>query len=288
MKPQNTEIIAQLQLITEDVSFASENDYPFKVFVHEVDTQGELTLEKLLETNNHLSLVNKDDFLKTIREVIPENIQSYIQVIDLVESEAGKLEIYQIQILDESGKYEAFNIFLIETFDGNWLGFSPQVDTEPSSRRSEKLPLEFDDNFGDSVISLKAKLETLLINLKFVVLEYYEPNKIKEDWVLEIGKTKSEVITKLLDSLGFLKICNFKTFNSYLDFDEKDYADNPEFLAEIKQIHQQYQSLDNLLTSKLTNLREYILGGMAVYYLYNIGETQDGDFVGVSTTAIWT
>jgi Nuclease A inhibitor-like protein len=288
MKPQNTELITQLQLITEDVSFASENDYPFKVFVHEVDTQGELTLEKLLETNNHLSLVNRDDFLETIREVIPEDVQSYIQVIDLVESEAGKLEIYQIKINDESGEYEAFYIFLIQSCDGNWLGFSAKVDAEPSSRRSEKLSLEFDDVIGESIINFQAKLEPLLVNLKFVVLEYYEPNQIKEDWVLEIGKIKSEVFTKLLDSLGFLKICNFKTFSSYLDFDEKDYADNPEFLAEIKQIHQQYQSLDSLLESKLMNLREYVLGGMAVYYLYNIGETQDGDFVGVSTTAIWT
>ncbi|AFZ02767.1 nuclease A inhibitor family protein [Calothrix sp. PCC 6303] len=288
IKLSNAELIAQLQSVTQDLSFVSESDYPFDIFVHEVSTQGELTVEKLLEAGNCLNLVDRDDVLEKVREIAPETTQIYREIIDLIESTASKLEIYQIKINDESGEYEAFQIFIIQTENGDWLGFAPKIEAEPSSRRSEKIQITDNTQISPSAIELKSKLELLLSQLKFIVTEYYEPNQIKQGFILEIAATKSDVIYKLLDSLGFLKVCNFKKFSDYLDFDEKDYLNNPEFLEQIRQIHQQYQSLDNFLESNLSNLREYVLGGMAVYYLYNIGQTQEGDWVGIATTAIWT
>jgi hypothetical protein len=288
IKLSHKEFITQLQSVTQDLSFVSESDYPFDIFVHEVDTQGELTVEKLLQAANCLNLVDRDNFLEKVRENIPETTQNYLEIIDLIESTASKLEIYQIQINDESGEYEVFQIFIIQIGNGNWLGFSPKIETESSSRRSEKLPSTDNTKISPSAIELKTKLEPLLSKLKFIVTEYYEPNQTKEGFILEIAATKSDVIYKLLDSLDFLKICNFKKFSDYLDFDEQDYVDDPEFLEQIRQIHQQYQALDNLLESNLINLREYVLGGMAVYYLYNIGQTLEGNWIGISTTAIWT
>jgi hypothetical protein len=111
------------------------------------------------------------------------------------------------------------------------------------------------------------------------VTEYYEKNQEKQGFALEIADTRAVMINKLLDSVGFVKTCAFKGFSENVE----ENAD-----PESREYFKQFKPLDQLLRSSLRNLREYVIGGMAVYYLYDIGQTPSKDWVGVWTIAIWT
>lgn len=279
MKPSNAELVTQLQAATEGLLFPSENEYPFKTFVFEVESQENFTVDNLLKTAGFMIPVNLDDFLQFVSEVAPKNRQNYEQIINLLQLFTSLLQIYRISLSDESGEYEAFHIFVGNTKDGDWISISPKIDSELNARRSERFLIESSTLVKESTLELKNQLEPLLAKLKFIVTEYYEKNQEKQGFVLEIATTKEEIINKLLDSIGFVKTCTFKGFSE--NAKENDDLESREYLEKFK-------PLDELLKSRLTNLREYVIGGMAVYYLYNIGNTQDGDWIGVSTIAIWT
>lgn len=279
MKPSNAELVAQLQAATEGLLFPSENEYPFKTFVFEVESQGDFTVENFLQTAGFMKPVNLDDFLQFVSEIAPESSQNYQEIINFLELYTTSSQIYRISLEDESGEYEAFHILVGNTKDGDWIGICPKIDTEPSARRSEKFLIESSTLVKESTLELKTKLEPLLAKLKFIVIEYYEKNQEKQGFVLEIADTRAVMMKKLLDSIGFVKTCAFKGFSE--NAEENDDPESREYFEKFK-------PLDELLKSRLTNLREYVIGGMAVYYLYDIGQTPYEDWVGVWTIAIWT
>ena len=87
------------------------------------------------------------------------------------------------------------------------------------------------------------------------------------------------LITRLLHNSGSAKATTWQKFSDY----HSDCTDKAEEERLIR-----YQNLDHLLESNLKNIKEYIMGSMAVYYVYVIGETKTDDYLGVSTIAVHT
>jgi Nuclease A inhibitor-like protein len=69
---------------------------------------------------------------------------------------------------------------------------------------------------------------------------------------------------------------------------EAELYDEDDEDPEEKRYYTSLEPLDRLLVSNLSNLREYVVGCESVFYLYDVGQNSDGDWVGVSTIATWT
>lgn len=284
MKPRNAELVAHLEELTNGLFFKrSATDLPFQTFVWEVTENGELSLEKLLQSVGIISPIGMTEFIEFISlvEVIDNASKNkYKYLIDLLQSSLETLEIFRISIFDDIHQedYEAFHIFFGKTQDGDWISISPKVDTEIGANRFMINMHLFESTMPvkRSTLALIAELETVCSGLEFPVVEYSKIAK-KEEFIIEIAENRNLIINKTLDSLGFVKTCVFADFN----------VTEKECTIYEKEDFQKFKRLDHLLQSNLTNLREYVIGGMAYYYLYDLGQTQDGDWVGVWTIAVW-
>jgi len=102
-----------------------------------------------------------------------------------------------------------------------------------------------------------------------------EPLFLSEEWgwalqqVCENAPTRDDLILKLLTSAEDLCMWIFKGFekNQFVDA----------------------QKLNQFLLSNLKNILMYVFCTASGYFsIYTIGETSTGDYLGVSTVAIWT
>jgi hypothetical protein len=124
-----------------------------------------------------------------------------------------------------------------------------------------------------SFLELKNDIDWILTNNSLPVIQYYAKTIVQE-YVIEIGATKDLLIAKLLETAGLVKATTFADFSTEYDNIQPEIVDK-------------YKNLEQLLQSNLNNLREYVIGGMAVYHIYSIGE-REGDYFGVLTIGIYT
>jgi hypothetical protein len=127
---------------------------------------------------------------------------------------------------------------------------------------------------------LATEIKEKLLGVKVLTRQYYEPNHPVENFVMSASARKECVLTSLLEAVGFVRTCPFQEFSKEAE-NYKDYPNEASHYIKLKPI-------DDFLGNNLSNLREYVVGCMSVYYLYDVGQTSDGDWVGVRTVAIWT
>ena len=111
------------------------------------------------------------------------------------------------------------------------------------------------------------EIKERLSNIKFITRQYYEPDYEVDTYILETAKNKEILLSRLLYLNGFINTCHFEDFSNEFE---------------------NLKPLNEILRSNLTDLREYVIGCMSIFYLYDVGQTIDGDWVGVRTTAVWT
>lgn len=128
-------------------------------------------------------------------------------------------------------------------------------------------------------LSLATEIKKRLIGIKLFTRQFCEPHQPVERFVMRIASTKELLICDLVDAMGFARVCQFIQFSQ-----EAEGYDDPED----EERYTSLEPLDQLLTSNLSNLREYVVGCASVFYLYDVGQTLDGDWLGVSTAAVWT
>jgi hypothetical protein len=97
---------------------------------------------------------------------------------------------------------------------------------------------------------------------------------------MRIATNQAALVDSLVDATGFSRVREFNQFGKEAEL----YNDHPE----AGKRYMVLKPLDELLVKNLSSLREYVVGCMSVFYLYSFGETSEGDWVGVRTTAIWT
>ena len=291
MKPKTAELLAQLRELTQDFSFPiSESDYWVKPFVWDIDHQGEFTLEKFLrsETPNFSYYRSQGQMMQSLSieefwqycfysaQQHPELTQQYESFRELLQTYTVELEAAKIRTLNDPK--DSFPILLGQTKSGEWIGISPEVYADFEQWGG-----------GDTIIAgeplltpeppqteltkdLLNQLEPILPNLKLDALPSWY---FQEGFIVRVGSNREAMLTLLLDNLGFARtvpFCQFDYFDEYDEIEEREIR----------------QRLDQFLTSNLSNLRTYLLGICTCYHIYTMGQTSDGDWVGVSSIAVWT
>jgi hypothetical protein len=146
---------------------------------------------------------------------------------------------------------------------------------EQAARQREKT--------GEATLSLAAEIKEYLVGMKLFTRQLYEPHQPIDHFVMRVAASKELLISNLVDAMGFSRVCQFTEFSQEAELYDEDEEDPEE-----KRYYTSLEPLDRLLVSNLSNLREYVVGCESVFYLYDVGQNSDGDWVGVSTIAIWT
>lgn len=291
MKSKNAKLLQQLTEVTAGLEFPwSDASEPINPFLWEVETQGEFTIENLFrsETPNFASYVEGGKIMRTANlddyiENVWQKSEKHQTVIKLLKDNTSFLEAAEIRTLHDPQPPDTFNIILGLTKSGEWIGISPSIPVEfqeynPTGEYtvgSSLLPVYQPQTAKN--VELFTQLETLLADL-----DYYEPNILggftATGFIVRLGKTRESMFNNLLDATGFARTFPFQQFTPIPEY-EDDFDE--EYM-------QGYQALDAFLKSKLSNLHTYLFGIGCCYFIYAIGETEDGDFAGVTSLAVWS
>lgn len=291
MKPKTAELLAQLRELTQGLSFPiSESDYWVKPFVWDVDQQGEFTLEKFLisQTPNFsyyrsggqiMQPLTLDEYWQYSFHAVqqnPEISQQYETLRELLQTYTVNLEGAKIRTLNDPK--DSFPILLGQTKSGEWIGISPEVyadfeQWEGGDTMTAGEPLLTPELPQTELTKeLLDQLEPILPNL---LLDASPSWYLLKGFIVRVGSNRESMLTILLDNLGFARtvpFCQFAYFDEYDEIEERETRER----------------LDQFLTSNLSNLRTYLLGICTCYHIYTMGQTSDGDWVGVSSIAVWT
>jgi Nuclease A inhibitor-like protein len=176
-----------------------------------------------------------------------------------------------------SGKevFESIKILVGKVSDDCWIGISPtcsniEFPDQPTLEIFLAQQLE-----NDETAVIKSNLKPVLDVLMFIT-RYGSNFEQDNRCICEFAKTESEVINRLLHLSNFVNTWEFKGIGyartGYFEIDEAS----------------KFDRIDELLTSHLKNLRVHVVGTTSMFDLYAIGQAESGDWLGVSTTAIWT
>lgn len=170
-------------------------------------------------------------------------------------------------------EFEAFPLIIAETVAGSWMGIMPDVHSDSSACRTvhkhrdielyQSQPVPID---AATTVILE-DVRVCLSDMTFITRQFYELDYEMDEFWVEFANSKEQLLSRLLYVNGFINIYEFS-----------DFSVEPDAL----------QPLDQLLRAHLTDIREYVVGCMSVFYLYDVGQTIDGHWVGVQTTAVWT
>lgn len=286
------ELVNRLAVVLPGLEiYESESScYPFKTFVWKVDEQGEFTLDKLLLAQGFMKSVAWDDFLQSVitnssnlttyltleANLTPEEISQKCQTLEtMLQTQCKNIAVYKIIQFDPVSpdqNLDNFYIIIAETHQGNWLGIAPKIGSMDNIRTdTERVQISTDFISIDSNQTLINTLENVLKGLEFATT----PDTTTREFYLAFANSQEQTIYQLLDAIDFVITCSFAPFGSVAEYED------PEFFYNI-------EPLDKLLQLNLTNLREYVIGTYSLYHLYAIGNTQNGDWVGVSTAAVWS
>jgi hypothetical protein len=286
LKPRNAEFFLQLQEVTKGLDFpSSASDNPINPFLWELETKGQLTIENLLraETPNFdqyrsggeiIQVANLDNYWQSLcqeRENSPT-------VIELLKTHTSFLEAAHIRSLDDL--HDSFRIVFGSTTSGEWIGISPRIPADfeewnPRGTGSPLLPIYVPQT--QITRDLLARLEPLLPDLDFDEPNFWGGYRFK-GFIVRVGATRELMFSSLLDSIGFARKFPFLKFTPVVS--EEDEGEDEEVLVAT-------QALDTLLQSNLSNLHTYLFGICTCYNIYAIGQTQEGDWAGVASMAVW-
>lgn len=291
MKPKTAELLAQLRELTQGFAFPiSESDYWVKPFVWEVERQGEFTLEKFLrsETPNYsyyrsggqiMQPLSVEDFWQSCLHSAQQNpgiIQQYELFRELLQTYLVHLEAAKIRTLNDPK--DSFLILLGTTQSGEWVGISPDVYSEFQQWEGGDIITQGEPLLTPELPQTKLTKE-LLTQLEPILphLEMGEPQTwyLLKGFIGRVGSNRESMLTSLLDSIGFARTVPFCQFAYFDEYDEIEDIETRE-------------RLDQFLTSNLSNLRTYLFGICTCYHIYTMGQTSDGDWVGVSSIAVWS
>jgi hypothetical protein len=117
----------------------------------------------------------------------------------------------------------------------------------------------------------------------------------KNQYACKFAETEDAVIDRLLHLSNFLVTWKFEGMSLgseglegvYKYVEGNDEAEG-HYVLEYPEEEGKFDSIDGLLRSHLQNLRVRIVGNISIFDIYAVGQAQNGDWLGVSTIAVWT
>ncbi len=255
------------------------------------------------------------------RSVIME--QRYLDLLELLRSHVAELRAYKVIKYDESvceeseeegdelpvdeesdeveyafpiglytNVFESFNILVGKVNDNCWIGISsisPYSDYPLTRPTPQKFIPQRLDSLVPDLQALETKVKPILDSLSVVVRQFYNSYEEVECYACEFAETEAALIDRLLHLSNYLRTWEFEGM-SLGDGDERregyGYTEEDEEYNEKEEY--KFDEIDRLLKEMLGDLRVHILGNQSIFDIYAIGRSPDGDWLGVSTRAIWT
>ena len=317
MKPHNAEFFQQLREITKNLRFGSESDDKFEPFIWETNRQGNMTLEKFLQSEGFLFPLRANTLLEfvsssaswsswgssTPNEVAIKMGLKYTEIFNFLNTHMKRLEIYLVSNLGQENsniRKEAVKTSRI----GNPQFYSLSVDKlyefKETCIEQEAFHIIIGETFEGEWLGIAPKMacdRTRRGGQRFVLPEPLvteNTSKFKQnlsELVLELEFTVIECLAFYRKEQAIVEAGSIKeellyrlleSVGFFRAFTFEDYCD------EDSSNPLQFRLLDEFLRSNLTNLQEYIVGLNARYFIYSIGQTEEKDVLGVSTMATWT
>lgn len=276
-------------------TYGSESDYPYQVFLWEVNQRGEFNLEKLFLAMGHLKGITLDDFytgdintlewfqilnyrgegsamLKGAQEVI----QGFRTLMAQLEPYLTNWQVYRLTSnTQDEIEIDLYTYILIgQTAVGDWLGLSTELSSEwQAVHLMGCSPIPLGRDLAIAKPENQAAIEVL--ESASSRIERFENIDYLECFVGEIAEQRDLMLKKLFDRAGFIKIAELgEGF-----FGEDDQDNNEE--------HNQNQNFANLVKSNLTNFQFYRFSQVIVH-VYLVGQTEDGDWIIIHTQSTET
>lgn len=292
MKLETQNLLASLEVIVENLSssyagIASDGHEPFHAFAWSVTEQGEFNFAQLLRSLDFLrkidlTTITREWQSKTMYYSQAEGVVRELPVlIETLTSQLKTVQAYQLKTYIEEtctpstdgfDGFEACELIVGETHDGDWIGICPCFPRPHTVHYGEIIFREVITP-SQSTIALKQQLEPILETLKAAIISYEASISFGVTW--QFAQKEDELIEKLLESACILEAWQFKKFlknPDNLDIDE-EYS---------------FLELEKFVKTYFHQPILYVLGNWAVFRLYLVGQIKNGDLLGTVTAASWT
>jgi hypothetical protein len=313
MKASTVELIAELSDLIDGLWLTSDTELPFQtVAIEGVMDYPFLSVETLLTEIGFLEKHSIEQFLDYVlnaneyhfenlpveaKKMFPLIQQKYKWFIRLCEKYLENLQVYRIirkKIEEEDAPHQskkdftdAFYLIVGTTPDGEWLGWCPrfdvddEVEPQPDCREIISNEVEF---IKKPTLELMRQLMYETEDLIFPK-ESFGDDRVEwvDDFCMKATNQRQTIIDRLVWETRFVRMFEFKDFSAELlamGYDnliswDQEYADR---LLE----------LDTWMRSHLDHLRTYIIGCRYNFWLYTVGQTYEGDWVGVCGQGMWS
>ena len=294
MKPETQQIVATLGELTEDLYYSLVGDEPYVVISWEVEAQGAFSWENFLVDNQALISFNPEQFLEHIQQNQSQKLsETYQSLLALLQDNLSELTIYGYGFPKLSA--ELFNgdlpiaegeldplgvpIFIGLSSEGNWIGLAPQQNGGCSS--APELIIPNLESVCEVTKSLVEEIKSITNQIEYTI--GCKSWKINSAWEIAITASRNSIIEKTLLEAGFLSVSavnnDFWNLDDKMDEVEEDEPMDEDLEKEIG-LKECFQS--QLSHGKIYHL-EYVISGEWFTIHYILGQTTDGDWVGVVT-----
>ncbi|MBW4508501.1 MAG: nuclease A inhibitor family protein [Scytonematopsis contorta HA4267-MV1] len=261
----------------------SEGDYPYEIFLWDVQAKGEFSLEGLLRKRSELAKVELDYFWQTLPSdnlsLKQKFINAYQTLLESLQPHITGLEVYELKTSRFVEKYSKATVYMIlaETITGDYLGISICLDfTEIQDLNA--LPCFEIRDFAltkSENIELVVAIESALDKANSLLPKM---NEVSE-FIWQIGEKRDSVFQNLAVATKHFTIQEY----IYKKNEDEDNDERDSFSFSFCFSKSTYE----LINTNLTNLRYYFVGAVRID-IYLVGEGNNGDFIGIHTKVVWT
>ncbi len=274
MKTENAALAEELASIADNLIFGEDGS--IRPFVWESSERGEWSLYNLVMQNQvwgipSIRVENFEDFKLSA----PSNLRDeYQEIFDVLKSCVEEFEFYVVYYPDE-----IFCLFLGRTTNSDWIGvgsgfvFDQYASYVANFETPENLRVD-DISPSQAALQVKSNLEQRGFSEAKLPVWNVANRWDEKRYVFKVAQQKELIIEKLLTSVRFLVVQDFGEGINVLGSRFYSPENNPK---------RNYQELEQVLQSRLTNLRIYMVGlpSVAEFDIYVVGNTPSGDYVGV-------
>lgn len=265
-------LVYSIRSLTEGLICRSEGSDPYNVFLWNVETNGEFTLEKFLRAMAYLSPTNTSALRQTNSDT-EQLARAYQILLDKVEGQLLNIEMHQFETESLRNSSSVMPCLVIgRTIVGDWFGATTET--------MLKVDVETNDIFytNDSSTT-KAENERLISAVEEVTAEIdslLPDSEGAQRLIWSISESRDLLLQNLLLKTKHFAIKGSEGCEYIFQID----------VGEEEEIEQR-GSFAELVLNSLVNIRVYFIGGSRED-LYLIGQTQSQDWLGIRTEVTWT
>ncbi len=294
MKPQTQQIVATLANITNDLYYSLVGDEPYVTVSWEVEEKGEFSVENLLLDKKALTPFEPQDFLHQIQQTQSQSvIERYQNLLALLQANLSELTIYSYSFPElpedlfngdlpiDADELEPLLIPLLIGLSpaGEWIGLAPKQ--KLGCKSAARFAIGDLESVGETTTALIEQIQSLTCQIEHKLST--TSWKLKNAWEVVLTTNRTSIIEKLLSQAGFLSIEEINKFLRSIEDELEEFEEDEELPTDLQQkieLREYFQS--QLINSRVYNL-DYNISGESFIIHYALGQTEDGDWMGVVT-----